>query len=439
MRVAARWLLALAVLTPGASSASPEDLFGLGPRSAAMGGSGAAASGDWEAAYTNPALVSLARSNLVAVGLQGAVFDLHADGRGLPGRVSVLPAKGVLVGAAVPVPLGGALHGRLSLAMALYTPSDTVVRAHVPYPETPSFPLLADRAQSLALRFGAGADLGHGVRVGAGFAVLAELLGAIDVASAGGMVSSSVDDQLVATYSPTVGASWEPPLERTPGGAPAWRIGAVWRGPLQARFDVTVDASMLSTLAIPPLHIGGVAQADPEELVLEVARERDSWVVAAGLTWKRWSASPGWFEPVVLCTPGNPCSALSPPAVRLGDTLVPRLGAERRFELSRGTMARLRGGFFLEPTPVPSSTPSSQAYDPRTQSLTDVPTRLFDATRAVFSTGAGLDLGDRAPVTVDLFAQWHTLLPRTLETPPSPPARVSGSALVWGLTAAARF
>jgi long-chain fatty acid transport protein len=439
VRLAARWLLAVAVLTPSVSSASPEDLFGVGPRSAAMGGSGAASSGDWEASYANPALLSRARSNLLAVGLQGAVFDLHADGGSFPARVSTLAAKGVVVGAAVPLPLGGDLRDRVSLGMALYTPSDTLVRAHIPYPETPSFPLLADRVQSLTMRFGAGADIGHGLRVGAGFAVLAELLGAIAVNGAGGMVTSSVDDQLVATYAPTFGASWEFPLERAPDGAPAWRVGAVWRGVLQARFDVTVDASMLSSLSLPPLHIGGVAQYDPEELSVEVARERDSWVLAAGLTWKRWSSYPGPFEPTVVCTGSAGCSALSPPAVRLADTVVPRVAVERTFDLARRAAARLRGGFFLEPTPVPSSLASSQAYDAASQALGDVPTRFFDAARAVFSAGAGVDLGDRAPVAVDLSAQYHWLLPRTVDTPPSPPARLSGGVLGWSLSVAARF
>jgi long-chain fatty acid transport protein len=213
----------------------------------------------------------------------------------------------------------------------------------------------------------------------------------------------------------------------------------VWRGVLQARFDLTVDASMLSTLALPPLHIGGVAQYDPEELSFEVARERDSWVFAAGFTWKRWSAYPGPFEPTVVCPGDSSCSALSPPPVRLADTVVPRVGVERTFGIARRAAARLRGGFFLEPTPVPSSLPSSQAYDAPSQALGDVPTRFFDATRAVFSAGGGVDLGDCAPVTADVSAQWHWVAPRSVDTPPAPAARISGGVLSWGLSVAARF
>jgi long-chain fatty acid transport protein len=422
-----------------AAAASPEDLFGLGARSAAMGATGTASSSGWEASYANPALLSRVRRNVITLGMQGAVFDVHAEGSQLPGRLSTLPAKGILVGAEVPVPFGGALRDRVGLGLALYTPSDTLVRGRILYPEKPQFPLLGDRAQSLAVRVGAGADLGRDIRVGAGVAVLAQLIGTIDVASVSGTVSSRVDDQLVATYAPTFGAAWDAPFERAPDGSRPWRIAATWRGALQARFDVTVDATKLSTLSLPPLHIGGVAQYDPEEVSLEIAREGGAWVVAAGATWKRWSAYPGVFEPTVDCPSGQACEALAPPQIPFGDTIVPRLGVERAVNLPRGSVAHLRGGFFYEPSPAPSSLPDSQAYDAGSQALIAVPTRFFDAPRAAFCAGAGVDLGDYAPLAIDLFAQWHVLASRAVQTPPAPAAQLWGSALAWGATIAVRL
>jgi long-chain fatty acid transport protein len=430
-------IVVLARTTP--ATASPEDLFGFGARSAAMGATGTASSAGWDASYANPALLSRVRRNVVAVGLQGAVFDVHADGAQLPGKLSTLPAKGLLVGVAVPVPFGGALRDRVGLGLAMYTPSNTLVRARILFPETPQFPLLGDRAQSLAVRIGGGADVWRGIRVGAGVAVLAQLVGTIDVASASGTVSSRVDDQLVATYAPTFGAAWDAPFERTPDGSRPWRLAAAWRGALQARFDVTVDATKLSTLSLPPLHIGGVAQYDPEELSLEIARERDAWVIAAGATWKRWSAYPGVFEATVVCPSGQSCEALAPPGISFADTIVPRVGVERAATLPRGSVVHLRGGAFFEPSPVPSSLPASQAYDAGSQALGAVPTRLFDAPRAAFCAGAGVDLGDYAPLAIDLFAQWHVLMSRTVQTPPAPAAQLSGNAVAWGATIAARL
>jgi long-chain fatty acid transport protein len=440
VRAPARAAIVAAVLfATSLCSASPEDIFGFGPRSAAMGETGAASSRGWEAVYANPALLSRVRSNVLAVGLQGAAMDLRADGPGLPGRVSTPPAKGVLVGAEVPVPFGAALRDRVALGLAFYAPSDTLVRARILNPETPQFPLFADRAQSLALRMGAGADIGYGLHIGGGFAALAALVGSIGIASAGGNVSSRVEDQLVATYAPALGIVWDLPLDRAPDGARRWRVGASWRGALEARVGVTVDASKLSTLSLPPFNIAGVAQYDPEETSLEVARDDAGWVFAAGVTWKRWSAYPGPLEPTIVCPSGQECSSLTPPRIAFSDTLAPRVGAERTIALARGAALRVRAGFLVEPTPVPRSLPPSQAYDAVSQSLTALPTRFFDATRCVFALGAGVDLGELAPISLDVFAQWHALASARTETPPAAPASVSGSALAWGLTVAVRF
>jgi long-chain fatty acid transport protein len=385
--------------------------------------------------------------NALTLGWSAATYDLHADGVGVPGRVSELPAKGFSVGAEVPIPFGGVLRDRIAAGMVFYTPSDAMVRGRILYPETPQFALVADRAQSLAVRLAVGADVGWGVRVGAGFATLANLVGAIDIVSSGGSVGTHVDDQLVATYAPTVGLAWDLPFDRAPDGSPQWRVGATWRGKLSATFGVTVDASKLSTLNLPPFNIAGFAQYDPEEAVLEVAREGGGWTVAAGVTWKRWSAYPGVFEPTILCPPSHPdCAALTPPQLAFSDTLVPRAGVERRFALPRQATISARAGFFYEPTPVPTTQPSSQAYDLASQGLVDVPTRFFDTSRYVFSLGAGVDLGEMAPFTLDLYAQYHVLADTTVTTcaggqcnPEPVPAKLSGNVLAWGLMLGVRF
>ena len=116
--------VAVALAWASTADASPEDLFGWGPRSPAMGGTGAAASYGADATYTNPALLSLVHHNVLTLGYSGATFNLHADGGGLPGRVSVIPAKGFVVGAEVPIPFGGMLKDRVAVGMAFYTPTD---------------------------------------------------------------------------------------------------------------------------------------------------------------------------------------------------------------------------------------------------------------------------------------------------------------------------
>jgi long-chain fatty acid transport protein len=415
-----------------------------------MGGTGAACSEGAEATYTNPALLSRVHRNMVTIGLSGAAFDLHADGAQLPGRVSVLPAKGFIVGVEVPVPFGGVLRDRVATGFAFYTPTDALVRGRILYPETPQYPLLPDRSQSLAVRIGVGADLGYGIRAGVGFAALANLVGSIDVANTAGTVTSQVDDKLIATYAPTVGLAWDLPFDLASDGKARWRVGATYRGSIGATFGVNVDASKLSTLNLPVFNIAGVAQYDPPEVAFEVAHERGGWTIAAGATWKHWGAYPGVFEPTILCPPGQDCSALTPPQIAFSDTIVPRIGAERVVDLPRHAAVRVRAGFFYEPTPVPSSLPASPAYDLAMQGLLNVPTRFFDTSRYAFSLGGGVDLGDLAPFTVDVWAQLHLLQSSTMQTctgdntPCTPDigtgeAKLSGTVVAYGAMLGVRF
>src|SRR5687768_9302135 len=89
--------------------ASPEDLFGYGGRTSAMGATGTAHATGYETAWHNPALAANTRANKLTLGYIGGVLRLDAVGDRLPGRVSVAPVKGFVIGAEIPVPLGGKL------------------------------------------------------------------------------------------------------------------------------------------------------------------------------------------------------------------------------------------------------------------------------------------------------------------------------------------
>jgi len=439
------------VLAAASASASPEDIFGYGPRSTAMAGTGAASSDDYEAAYTNPALLSRLRLKTLVIGYQDATFNLHANGAGLPGSVGYDPATGILIGIGLPVPFGGILKDRVGLGIDFYTPTSLLVRGNIPYPETPQFVVLPDRAQTLAIRAALGVDLGYGVRIGGGFGALAELDGSVIVSStASGGVGSNVQDQLVAVYAPTFGGTYDLPILK---GHPI-RVGVTYRGQLEARFAVDIDATKLSTLNIPVLNISGIAQFDPAEVAFEAAYDTKPFTVAIGATYKRWSAYPGPLEPTTTCPPALlNCSALAAPAVAFHDTIVPRIGVERTVPLSQRTLLHLRAGYAFEPTPSPSQTPSSQAVDAKSNLLVNVPTRYFDASRNIFAFGSGLEI---PPVTFDAYGQVHVLVPRTitLDTAtaapasfgmvpplggPSTTAEVGGTVLVFGVTLGVKF
>jgi long-chain fatty acid transport protein len=288
------------------------------------------------------------------------------------------------------------------------------------------------------VRGGLGLDIGWGVRLGIGVSALAEIDGSVVVATdATGKVGSSVQDQLIAVYAPELGASWDLPL----GEAHTWRVGATYRGALDARFAVEIDATKLSSLALPVFNIAGVAQYDPAEVVVEAAHETREWVVAAGFTFKRWSQYPGPIEPTILCPAAQPgCGALTPASIPFSNTVVPRLGAERRFHVAPTATVAARAGFFYEPTPVPSSLPSSQAFDDVMQATGNVPTRFFDASKYVFSIGGGVAMAKPLPpVTLDAWAQLQLLASHDVQIPPAGAASLSGHVLATGLLAGVKF
>ena len=431
------------LLVASGASASPEDLFGYGARTSAMGATGTAHATGYESAWHNPALASVVRAPKLTLGYVGGVLRLDAQGDGLPGRTSAAAVKGTTIGAEIPIPLGGRFARRVGIALAFYEPTDVVVRGRVLYPEKTQFPMLDNRAQSVTIRAALGVDVGYGIRVGLGFAALAEVVGTVVAATdATGRVGTRVEDQLVATYAPTIGATYDLPLK----GPERWRIGAVFRGTLDARFAIVIDGTKLSSLQIPLFNISGLAQYDPAQVALEVARQEDLNVLAAQVVYKRWGAFPGMLEPTVVCNDGGAgACGLTPPKIDWHDTFVVRVGADQGFTMRRGAVLHARGGAFFETTPLPNELPGSDAYDRSVKGVVTVPTRYFDSDRIALTAGAGLALSrPLPPVDLDLFAQYHVLLPRTVSSVDAgggvlSRGESSGHVTVVGMTAGVRF
>lgn len=353
------------------AAASPEDIFGYGTRTNAMGATGAAHAENGETAFHNPALASRIRHNALTLGFQDAVYSLP---------VGAEAARGIVMGAGVPIPFGGALRDRVGLTLGFYTPSNVVVRGRVLYPEKPQYPLLTDRSQSVTLRAGVGVDIGWGFRAGVGIAALAELSGKVVAAASG----TQVEDALVATYAPSFGLSWE---------RDHYRIGAVYRGKLDARFDVTIDGSKLTSLPIPVFDISGLAQFDPAQVALEVARQDDEQIVAVQVAYKRWRDFPGLLAPTAVCSDGTTNCGLQPPKIDWGDTFAVRVGAERGFPITPTAKLRVRAGAWVESSALPSSLPAGIRY--------------YDGTRLVPTLGLGIVL---RYLDIDTFAQEHVIL-----------------------------
>jgi hypothetical protein len=253
-----------------------------------------------------------------------------------------------------------------------------------------------------------------------------------------GRVGTRVEDQLVATYAPMVGLTYDLPE--------SWntklRVGVTYRGTLDARFAVVVDGTKLSSLQIPLFNISGLAQYDPAQAAIEVARvdAKAKSVLALQFTYKKWGDFPGVLEPTVVCNEGGAgACGIVPPVIPWTDTFVIRAGAEQGYDVMQGFRVHARAGVFFETSPLPSELPASEAFSAAANGAVTVPTRYFDSDRIAFTAGPGLTLSDPLPpVDIDLWAQHHVLLPRTIRSN-GEEGEASGYITAFGLTGGVKF
>jgi long-chain fatty acid transport protein len=393
-----RLLALLATLAAGLTvselRASPADLFGVATESVARGGTGTATESGAAAAHLNPALLASGERQF-RMGIGAARFELQGQGQGQ--RFVANDATGsAQFGLRLPLALAEPFADRLGLGLNVTTPGSVIARVRILDAERPQFPFLADRADSLNLDVGFGLKLPYDIKLGAGLMLLASLQGSVAIqAGGGGTVSSIVDDELVLTQAPLVGAAW---------AFKPFSFGAVYRGELRSEFDLVVTLTELGSIVLPELSVTGVAQYDPAQLQFEIAGTFASWELVAGASYKLWSRLNQLKGPTVRCPEdGTRCTEPRLLALGLRDTWVPRLGISRTIPLTRAADAQLRAGYFFEPTPLPAQRGESN---------------LWDNPRHAFTAGYALTLRSPLPaLSVALALQRHILVPRRHDKP----------------------
>jgi long-chain fatty acid transport protein len=361
--------------------ASMLDLVGYGARGMALTGAVAADARGHESVYYNPAGLAWSDRRAFTVGYQHLSLDLSLNGDAL----SLDSAPATVLGFEVPLPFRGALANRLALGAGFVIPVGSVLLADVPVPGEASYLLLEDRAQTVSLQLALGVRLSETLAVGAGFIALAQLGGAIVVApNETGRIGSTVNDELLADYAPTLGVRWTP--------APGTSLGATFRGESMATFSLPLDADLGEgfPIPVPRLDISGVAQYDPRQVVFEVAGhpfEPLPLRLGGGVTWKQWSRYPG-----AIAFTAVPDGYPAQPKPEFRDTAVWRIGAE----LVPGEVIP-RVGFAYEPTPVPAQRGLHNA---------------LDNDRMIFGLGLGWR-PESLPLRVDAGVQMHELLERS--------------------------
>ncbi len=376
-----RLFVLLLTLTSPALASAP-DLFGYGARASGLAGAVVSTARGHAAVYHNPGTLGFEERPSFAFGYQRADFDLTLDGADHEARA----ASATFIGFDLPLPLGGLLARRIALGTAFVIPTSSVLLADVPAPDTPRFALVENRAQTVSLAGAIGVRFTDWLGMGIGFLALSELDGAIDVApNAEGRIGSSARDQLVADYALLAGLSVKLPWAE---GA----VGAAYRGESMAEFDlpITADLGDRFPLPVPTLEINGVAQYDPEQVGFEASGELTPGVrVAAGGTWKRWSAYPNPIEYTAV-----PDDFPEQPDPDFDDTFEWRVGVEWTLEVDT-VVVEPRLGWQLTPSPAPAQS-GLHSY--------------LDNDRQEIAFGAGVRWeGLRA----ELAGQWHHLVERS--------------------------
>ncbi len=410
--------LALAALAPiPTARANPPDTFGLGARSAAMGGAVTADVSDFSASYYNPAGLAETGDLRLEVGYYRAHPELRMAGR----DNELDDIRAVVGGLVVPGRIAGTTF---AFGLALQLPDERISR-------TRSLPLTQARWELYDNR-------PHRLFLGVNLAWKP-----LDWLSFGGGISfmSTSETRLEVTGEiPAIGAATRSRLEhalrtdllsvRYPQAgvqvkaSDSLSFGLSYRGEFQLglALDANVTADItLGADAIPvyfQILTASINAFLPQQLTLGAAwHPLPSLRIGLDLTWVDWSAyrAPVGKTDVVLdltvppafsmfVTQPGPISGSRPVPANFTDRIVPRLGVEWLAAETRYVDVRVRGGYFYELSPVPVQSGLSN---------------FVDTDRHAFSTGFGValhDLGAGLPGTLlfDAYFQGSYMVPRTM-------------------------
>ncbi|HEY8146192.1 MAG TPA: outer membrane protein transport protein [Kofleriaceae bacterium] len=383
----------VAGLAPSTARGSPLELYGFGGRSPALAGTGESDAAGFDSTYLNPAGLGEVKRKRLSVGYLYGDFALELDGD----DTGTDRPRGLSFGAALPLPLGGALADRVGLGIGVLVPTGTLTRVRVPLPGDPVYALLETRSQTLGILVATGVRLSDRWRAGIGLLALAALRGYIFVdVDAAKRFSTDSEQRIVTNFAPIAGVTWDPPMR----GFDQIRFGLTVRGASRSDYDIEVTNDLASELplSLPPLRIAGVAQYDPWTVDLETSwRATGALTAYALLSFQHWSDFP-------LPTENPLATAPAQEEPKFHDTLRPHVGAELKTGGPLGGDLALRAGYAFLMTPAP-----------------EMKTRqsLLDNHRHLFSAGVGLAWPDSwLPLHLDAWFQLHQLQPRSHQKDP---------------------
>ncbi len=404
----ARALATLLVLAPSFATANTMELYGFGPRIAALGNTGEAVADDYFALYANPA--NLALASHIHFGFGGeAIWNRFAIDRtaGTQRYPSQLPVNNQLAHVGISTPLGGFLKDKAALGVAIQLPFGNSTRLDAHDYRTPQVTLYDTLADRLVLVAGIAVRPVPWLSLGASAQLLTTLDGRADIDLSildHRVTQKSLDVQLLTKPYGIFGVTLLPNED--------FRIGLVYRMESYVRYALPL-AVRLEDVGNLNFRIAGVGLWLPDTIALATSFHRGAWLFTAGAAYARWSQLPPQAPDVRLVLDdgqlkqrGNPPDQLLyvnnvPIAMAAKDIVQPRAGVEWQF--SEGLV--WRAGVQYRPTFLPRA---------------DGAATYLDAPATTLAVGAGLTLADplnlsRKPLHLDATLGYTVMSRRTVQ------------------------
>jgi long-subunit fatty acid transport protein len=346
-------VLSLLVIPAAALANTPDDVFGVTPRTIAMGGAGTALAGDHGAVHYNPAALTGCPSSQVALDVSRISHHLSFTDENAAAPEPLVPRRvrdqtRFTFGTCLALPLDLRFGFMLNLGIpgAISLDQQTANK-------TPSFVMYGEANEQVSIALGLGWKVTPTLSFGAGLAVLFATNLPLtadfpilepDPGEPSGYrpVAFGLGVSMDAVVAPRLGLLWSP--------TPKLNLGVAYRGPVY--HDLDVDAQIIAKLIVEipvPVHVDSLGWFSPRQLSAGFSAEpADGLTIAADVTYYRWGelrtqeSSYPFLNMYSLDPEGASGALVFPRPINSGwkNNLAYRAGLEK----TTGSIA-LRGGF----------------------------------------------------------------------------------------------
>ncbi len=302
-----RWLaVAVLSLCPLRALADNNDLFGLGPRAAAMGGAMVAESNDFSSAFYNPSLLVNSKDSNFGLSLQ--FYRPTASVEKVSGAADLdctncTPRDVVASSLGFVFPLGGKVKNRVAIGLAVTLPTSVFLRLSSPDRNLPYWYRYDSSPERFIVHVAAGIKLVDWLNVGIGVQSLSDLIGdgvsvKVDLFSKQ-VRTGQINSYLSTRIGPVFGLTLTP-----------WkrlRLGASFRWEMKLEYQIPAKVDLEGIGALN-LTIGGVTHYTPHTFQFGGSLDvLDNLTVTLDGEWMNWSAAPSPYMNVGIARRERSC------------------------------------------------------------------------------------------------------------------------------------